>query len=82
MSDAQLQVAPDGAGKTIDMELTSTAAGSAIYRQRALLVGDSGTALLELLACNQQQLAVLRAILAVLQGTSNVMVSEEDYPSP
>ncbi len=82
MSDAQLQVAPDGAGKMVDMDLTATAAGSAIYRQRAVLVGDTGNALCELLANSRAQLAVLRAILETLQATSNVQISEEDFPNP
>ena len=82
MSDAQLQVAPDGAGKMVDMDLTSTAAGTAIYRQRAVLVGDTGNVLCELLANSRAQLAVLRAILETLQATSNVQISEDDFPPP
>jgi len=82
MSDAQLQVAPDGAGKMVDMDLTSTAAGSAIYRQRAVLVGDTGNALCQLVANSNAMLAVMRAILETLQATSNVQVSEDDFPPP
>jgi hypothetical protein len=76
--DSYVQVAPDSTGKLVDMEVVGTAAGL-VYRQRAVMVGDPADALQQLLTLNQQQLAVLRAILATLSGTSNSPVAEEDF---
>lgn len=77
--DAYLQVAPDSTGKLVDMELVSTAAGQVLYRQRAILVGESGNALDELLALASAQLAVLRAILATMQQTVPGAATEEEF---
>lgn len=81
-NDSYVQVAPDSTGKQVDMELTGTAAGANIYRQRALLVGDPADVMQQLLVNSNANLAVLRAILTVLTVTSNVRISEEDFSNP
>ena len=79
MSDAYIQVAPDGGGKLVDMDQVSTLAGATIYRQRAVLVGESGNALEELLTISRAQLAVSRAILANLLSSIPDGVTEDDF---
>lgn len=79
--EAYVQLASDGSGKKVGMEQGVDAAGNVIYFQKALLIGDPADALAQLVEMNQQQLAVLRAILKVLTETSNARVQEEDFSS-
>jgi hypothetical protein len=78
MSDSFVSVAPDGYGKSVDMDQTATAAGPTIYRQRAVLVGLTNEQIDELLTLSRQQLAVLRAILASTNSVTNT-VTEDDF---
>jgi len=65
--DAQVQLAPDGQGKKVDMDQVATQAGDTVYRQRATLVGETGNILQDLLREARTQTRILRAILATLQ---------------
>lgn len=78
-TDAFVQVAPDSSGKRISMDQGVDAAGNTTYLQRALLVGDPADALAQLVLMNQQQLAVLRAILRTLTESSNSRITEDDF---
>lgn len=83
LSDAKIIVAPDSTGKSVDMELVQTGAGTSIYQQRARLVGDSQDFLQQLYLLNLQQLAVMRAMLATLQSIqSTLRTPQSDFPSP
>lgn len=77
--DALVQLAVDGAGKSVDMEQVSTAAGATLYRQRAVLVGESGDILQQIFNIQVQQLAILRAILAIHRSNNTGSLGEEDY---
>lgn len=79
MPDAYVQVATDGSGKRIDMELVSTLADGTIYRQRAAIVGDAADALLSIPILMAQQLAVLRQLAAMLDAETNSRISEDDF---
>lgn len=80
MSEGFIRVATDGDGKRVAMEQQKLADGTTdVYIQKALLVGDPADALAQLLESNQAQLAVLRAILAILRETSNARITEEDF---
>ena len=78
-NDGQLTVAPDSTGKSVDMEIVSTGAGAAIYRQRALMVGDSADVLFQILSVQQKQLAVLRALLAHFNMGDTRPLDEADF---
>jgi hypothetical protein len=79
-NDSFIQVAPDNTeGKRVDMDLVASAAGATLYRQRAVLVGETGNDLQRLLAINTQQLAVLRAMLAILSESSTANITESDF---
>ena len=77
--DAFLQVALDGAGKRVDMDQVSTAANATVYRQRAVLVGETGDVLQQLLDVNLHQLACLRAILAIKRTDHVGAPGEDDF---
>ena len=79
MSDATLQVAPDSTGKSVDMTLLQTGSGSAIYRERAEMVGDSADILFQTLAVNKNILACLRALLANWNAGSTTPFGEDDF---
>ena len=79
--DAYIGVAVDGAGKKVAMDQTVDAQGNTVYLQKALLIGDPADALNQIMLMNQQQLAVLRAILAVLSCSTNCPTNEEDFTS-
>lgn len=79
MSDSYVGVAPDGGGKLVDMDQVATAAGPVLYRQKAILVGDTGNALDELLTISRAQLAVSRALLANFLSTVPGGVTEDDF---
>jgi hypothetical protein len=79
--DGFVQVAPDGGGKKIDMDLVSSAADPQIYRQKAVLVGDTGAILDELLRVSRLQLKVLRCLLALTQESNPMQITEEDISS-
>jgi hypothetical protein len=79
--DAYIQIAPDSTGKKLATDQQTDASGSTVQVQKALLVGDPADALVQLLEINQQQLAVLRAILRVFVETTNARVLEEDFSS-
>ena len=85
MSDSFIRVAPDSTdtvlGKTVDMDLVSTAAGASIYRQRADLTGDSMEALEEISIHLKQHTALLRAILATLGASSTASIGEDMFHS-
>ena len=78
-NDSYVQVATDGTGKKVEMQLDYDAGLNPIYLQKALLVGAPADALQNLLAMNMQQLAVLRAILSAITSISNSPVTEEDF---
>ena len=78
--DSYIQVAVDSTGKKVAMDQGLDAAGNTIYFQKALLIGDPADAIAQNLQIQIQQLAVLRAILAVLTQTSNSQAAEEDFP--
>ena len=83
LSDTFVQVAQDGTGKKVDMELVQTSSGTPIYSQRARLVGDSQDFLQQLYLANLQHTAILRAILATLQGIKTTLQTPAtDFPSP
>lgn len=77
--DAYVQVAADGVGKKVGMEQATDAFGNVIYLQKALLVGDPADVLNQILLCDRQILACLRALLRVMADTSNSRTQEEDY---
>ena len=68
--DSYVQLSPDGSGKQVDMDQVSTAAGASLYRQRAVLVGETGDVLQQLLEETRKQTNILIAIYRVL-ATAN-----------
>lgn len=77
--DTYVQVAPDSTGKQVDMEQVATTAGATLYRQRAVLMGDTPELLWQISKTLSELLAVNRAQLAILAATSNVRIEEDDY---
>jgi hypothetical protein len=78
--DDYVQVAPDSSGKLVDMELVTTAAGAAVRRQRAAIVGDTADALLEIRLLLRNLIAIESAILATLQAETNSQIGPDDFP--
>lgn len=78
-NDSFVQVAPDSSGKQVDMESLTTGAGAPLYRQRAVLVGDSADVLFQILSVQQRQLAVLRALLAHFNMNDTLPRDEADF---
>lgn len=71
--DASIKVAPDSSdqyGKQVDMEAVATQAGTAIYRQRAILVGETGDVLQQVLAEQCVQTRILYSIYQVLVSSN------------
>lgn len=68
--DGFTQVAPDSTGKKIDMDVVSTTAGTTLYREKAILVGETGDTLQALLTEQVEQTRILMAILQVLISSS------------
>lgn len=79
MTDSYVQVAVDGNGKKVDMDLVSTEAGPSIYRQKAVLAGITAVLLNKIVEQNMMMLALQRATLAVLNSMNNTDVSEENF---
>jgi hypothetical protein len=78
--DAYVQVARDNPeGKQVDMDLVATAAGSTIYRQRAVLVGDSAEILRSMLDTQMAMLACLRSLVAMAQIKNPGSGCEDEY---
>jgi hypothetical protein len=77
--DDLVQLAADGTGKKVDMDKVSTAAGDTVYRQRAVMVGETFDLLQQLLLVNVQQLACLRAMLSILQADHPSALGELDF---
>jgi hypothetical protein len=66
--DGYTQVAPDSTGKKIDMDVVTTAAGATLYREKAILVGETGDVLQQILECNLQQLVLLRTLVEMVMA--------------
>lgn len=77
-----VQVAVDGAGKKIAMELGVDGYSNTVYKQKALLIDGPADALDQLLETDRKILACLRALLKIQQDSTNSRTTEEDYTSP
>ena len=64
--DSYTQVAPDSTGKKIDMDQVATAAGPVLYREKAILVGETGDTLQLMLEEMQMHTNILTDIYKVL----------------
>ena len=64
--DSYTQVAPDSTGKKIDMDQVATAAGATLYREKAILVGETGDTLQLMLEEMQMHTNILTDIYKVL----------------
>lgn len=78
-----MQVATDGSGKRVGMDLITGGALSSgsyvdLYLQQAEIVGDVQEALHLIRQTLAQMLAVNRAMLAILQETSTASITEDD----
>lgn len=80
-NEVYVQLATDGSGKKVGMDLTTDVYGNAVYLQKALLVGEPAENLAQILDTERQILTVLRALLRVMTDTSNSRVTEEDFSS-
>lgn len=74
-----VQVAVDGAGKKVQMLVTTDGEGNTVYQQCAVLLGDTPDLLYQLVAHAKAQLAVSRAILATLSASSNAPYDEDRF---
>ena len=77
--DGYTQVAPDSTGKKIDMDVVSTAAGTTLYREKAILVGETADILQSMFMVQLQQLACLRALLSISQSNNPNTLGEADF---
>jgi rRNA processing protein Krr1/Pno1 len=64
--DAFTQLAPDSTGKKVDMDQVATAAGDTLYREKAILVGETGDALQLIAEEMQTHTKILTEIYKVL----------------
>jgi len=78
-TDSFVQVAVDSTGKKVVMNQVTMPDGTTAYVQVAVLAGDAPDLLARIDSKLTDLLAVMRALLAVQQNTTNLQIAEDDY---